>query len=79
MGPTFKLNDTVYFIDKNEIQKGNVKEILMTNFNNHYTIDYYWEGEENSVKRSDKFVYVDIDTLLNCIKFDYEQKEKYDE
>lgn len=79
MGPTFKLNDTVFFIDKNEIQSGKVKEILMTNFNNHYTIVYYWEGEENSVRRSDKFIYADIDTLLSCIKFDYENKEKYDE
>lgn len=79
MEPTFKLNDTVYFIDRNEIQSGKVKEILMTNFNNHYSIDYYWQGEEYSKRFTDKLVYRDIDTLLSCIKFDYEQKEKYDE
>lgn len=75
MEPTFKLNDTVYFIERNEIQSGKVKEILMTNQYNHYTIDYYWHGEEYTVRRTDKFVYIDIDTLLSCIKFDYEQKE----
>lgn len=79
MEPKFKLNDTVYFIERNEIQSGKVKEILMTNNNNHYSIDYYWDGEEYMVRRTDKWVYRDIDTLLSCIKFDYEQKDKYDE
>ena len=74
MEPKFKLNDTVYIIDRDEIHSGEIKEILMTNFHNHYTIYYYLGLEECRVSRTDNFVYIDIDTLLRCIKFDYEQK-----
>lgn len=76
MEPTFKVNDEVYFIERNKIQSGKVREVLITNNFNQYTVDYDWDGAEYTTYLFERWVYIDIDTLLSCIKFDYEHKDK---
>jgi len=75
MGPTFKIYDQVYFIHHNQIKTGKITQILITATNIYYDILYRDINESpESVRRDQKDTYIDIDTLIFNIKFNFEYK-----
>jgi hypothetical protein len=82
MDNTFDIDDTVYFIHDRQICKSIVTQIRIgKRYSDHkktikYKIEDYEDHKGNDLELSEDECYIDIDSLLSGIKFDYEYKLK---